>query len=554
MTSRFDRLILMFFGAVYLAIFLADMTGPGFAFEELDEARNTCAMMAGRPSDCFQTFTAFGYDWPVNSGRAYSGALQTYLSVPLFFMLGQNLFALRLLTILLGLFTIFLSYAVVLRWFNRPVAVIMSAFLVLQPCFILFTKIANNDTVLNFLVMAALWCFTQWPARHRSWYLYAGAFIMGLGLWTKIIFVWPILAFFLAWVLFARDRFHFSARQYTGMAAAFCLGFLPQIYSLAASRGYLLRYLWECVSAPVGDPSRMNINNSNILGNLIWRWEQLCGLFGGQSFDMLVPFQEHPPSPLFAILFAAAVIFLVEMVFLSRDPQVKKRVAAVLVIFGVLFGGTIFTLSSFRTMHVFLTVPFVQIILALFVYYSFRYAVPRMRGVLRCTVLGMLLAALSAAFIFMLAENVRILRTLCGGGYIVNMIEHSSAASNVADHMLTQGVSTVYTPTSIFLIGNKISFLTGWRVSFLPLTAAGIEDEVRRMPREFCVLTFGGPDAVMCRIPGDRENYEAWEAAVRKYGIETLDTRIFLDNSGRVNYALSRMRLPPQGIRAEAEK
>lgn len=548
MIRNFDRLALLFFGAVYLAIFFADMTGPGFAFEELDEARNTCALLAGVQSDACLSFRAFSREFPINAGRLYSGAVQTYLSLPFFYAFGQNIISLRLLTVLLGLITLFLTYAVVLRWFNRSVAVLSAALLVQQPCFNLFTKIANNDTFLNFLSMLSLWCFTQWPVRRRERYLYAGAFILGVGFWAKIIFLWVLVGVVSSWALFARDHFRFTVRQYVGMCLAFCVGYLPQIYSLIVSHGELLRYLWLCVSAPVSDPSLMNINNAAIVTNLLMRWDQFRGLFGGNAFDMMVPEHEPEPSYVFTVLFIMAVVFLAFLACFHKDKPIRQRVGAVLLVFMVLFLGTIFTVSSFRTMHLFLVVPFPQIILALFLYYSYRMGISRTKGIVRLVATWVALGVLAVSFLLMLTQNVRTLRTLCANTYIVKMIEHSTAAYDVADYVMAQGMTTVYTPTSTFLIGKKISFLTGWRVDFHQLRAADMENAVKQLPRDFRVLTFGSPDAVLCRIPGDRENYEAWEAVARKYGIETVETKLFIDNSGRVNYALYHMRMPARGI------
>src|SRR3990170_1467023 len=54
---------------------------------------------------------------------------------------------------------------------------------------------------------ASLLCLLHWRRTGRSWLLYLGCFLLGLGITAKILFIWYVLAIGLCWlVLFVAPR------------------------------------------------------------------------------------------------------------------------------------------------------------------------------------------------------------------------------------------------------------------------------------------------------------------------------------------------------------
>ena len=158
---------------------------------------------------------------------SYVGALKTWLYWPLLWIRSANVYAIRLPMVLAGAITTVIFY----KWaylFAGPRAALMAAILLAtDPMFLLTDTFDWGPVALQHLLVVS-GCFLI--ARGRlPW----GAFLFGLALWNKAIFVWTLAGLSVAALLiFPAALVSVLAhwRRWTRALLAFALGALPLLY------------------------------------------------------------------------------------------------------------------------------------------------------------------------------------------------------------------------------------------------------------------------------------------------------------------------------------
>lgn len=91
-------------------------------------------------------------------------------------LLGASPFILRLPSVILGLFTAFLLYQLLKKWFGKPTALLSTALFVSADWFLFIARSANGAIEFSFWLCLALLSFTKLLERKNKWILlYSGA-------------------------------------------------------------------------------------------------------------------------------------------------------------------------------------------------------------------------------------------------------------------------------------------------------------------------------------------------------------------------------------------
>lgn len=196
------RMALLVAVLLYLALALPQLNLPGLHYDEAKEAGLNALEILQRQN--VQAFRSGG----VQVGTVflplmvqdYIGALNVYLALPLLAALGVDAPALRLLGVLCGLATLLLVWAVgrelagraragAAGWTGEMAALLLAA----SPTFIFWSRqgIFVTNIVVT-LAVAAVWAGLRWQRTGRAGYLYALALLAGLGLWSKLLFLWVL--------------------------------------------------------------------------------------------------------------------------------------------------------------------------------------------------------------------------------------------------------------------------------------------------------------------------------------------------------------------------
>ncbi len=205
MSLKFSEAAIIVIGlALFLALCLYQIALPGLHYDEAREAGlPAMQLVLGQPLEVFRGagFRLLGQHLPFMV-QDYIGALNVYLAVPFLALLGVSVPALRLMPVLCAALTLLFTYIFARQLFNRRVAAIAYLLLALNPSFVFWNRQGIFVTSITAtLAMASLVCALCWYRRGQDIYLYLGAFILGLGLYAKLLFAWFILALLVAFVL-----------------------------------------------------------------------------------------------------------------------------------------------------------------------------------------------------------------------------------------------------------------------------------------------------------------------------------------------------------------
>jgi 4-amino-4-deoxy-L-arabinose transferase-like glycosyltransferase len=230
-TGRFFALLLILCMAsslyLFFSIYLLHLPGM-----ECDEALFAGAALrnVSNPYIVWEV-PIFGKNFPVML-MGYIGALKTYIYYPIFAFFGSNLTAFRLPVVLFGLITVLLTFFTARRMLGTATAVVSALLLALDSNFIYANKLDWGPvSLMLFLQIFSLYCIFRWLAEGRLRFLVLGGFLLGLGLFNKVIFVWYLGALFISLIFFFRIRIKqkIKLREAIIFVAAFLLGCMPLI-------------------------------------------------------------------------------------------------------------------------------------------------------------------------------------------------------------------------------------------------------------------------------------------------------------------------------------
>jgi hypothetical protein len=114
---------------------------PGLHYDEAFEAVPAMQLLLGQPVTTFR-----GNGIPI-SGRLfplmtqdYIGAINTYAAIPFFLLLGINTVSLRVMSVVIGLLTLWLAYRLAYALYGLTAAVLAALLLAVNPTFVFWGR------------------------------------------------------------------------------------------------------------------------------------------------------------------------------------------------------------------------------------------------------------------------------------------------------------------------------------------------------------------------------------------------------------------------------
>ncbi|HMA34442.1 MAG TPA: glycosyltransferase family 39 protein, partial [Chloroflexia bacterium] len=200
-----DFVTLVLAGAIFLGLTLYQLDLPGLYYDEAWDAVATMHIVQGTPVELERgaSITLFGRAWPLMLDD-YQGIISTYLLVPFFLIGGINVTSLRAFPIVSGLIALILCYFLARAWFGRGAARLAVLLFALSPSWIFWSRIGVYVVAeVVPLTLGALIALTAWwrAPRGRDGLLYLASGLLGLGLATKLLYIWPIVAILACYIL-----------------------------------------------------------------------------------------------------------------------------------------------------------------------------------------------------------------------------------------------------------------------------------------------------------------------------------------------------------------
>lgn len=191
---------------IYLVQACPQLALPGLNYDEALDAVPAMQFVLREPIEAFATVRALNREWPLMV-MPYIGATSTYLLIPAFALAGAGVVTLRATGVILGAATLMLAWYTVRSLFDRRVAGLAALLLACSPSYVFWTRMpAYIAFPVVPLALGTVYAGWRWySGTNRSW-LVVAALLTGLGLYTKILFVWLPVSLAVAWILLAPRR------------------------------------------------------------------------------------------------------------------------------------------------------------------------------------------------------------------------------------------------------------------------------------------------------------------------------------------------------------
>jgi hypothetical protein len=531
---------------VFLALCLYQIELPGLHYDEAREAGvPAMQLVRGQPVETFRGsgIRITGRVFPLMV-TDYIGALNIYLLLPFFALLGSNVFALRLMPIVFAVLTLLLTYLLAQQLFNRRAAVITCLLLAVNPSLIFWSRQGVFVTSITATIaMASLLCWLRWYRERRARYLYWGTYLFGLGLYAKLLFLWVIVGLgatffvlkmpnlrkgFRLWAISGRSAY----RQLVIALPCFLLGIFPLIIHNVQTKGTFLTLTGNLTSTYYG------ASNLAFAENLATRLEQLkVVLNGGHLWYLGGVFT----NDLYPLLFVGAGLACIPAV-LWKARREWRRVAFPFLMLAFMVLASCFTVSALWFTHYAILVPFLPMAIAVALDLLVRHTIPsgvgqkgnHIRRFIPALMMFLVIAVLTVSDLQVdFSYHQALARS---GGYAA----HSDASYELARHLQGQGVAS---PLAMdWGIDATVQFLTLGAVN--PIEIFGYEWEPTEAFEERLGSFLPNPDNLyIFHSPGETvfHRRQAFDRMVVEMGKVSRVEEVILDRSGKSIFVLVRV-------------
>ncbi len=227
---------------------------------------------------------------------SYLGSFKSFLCLPIFEILGANVWTIRLPMVLVGAATIFVFFKLVRESLGRGPALLGAFLLATDPLFLMTNVFDWGPVALeHFLLVTGCWALFRFGSNNGpQWLLGAGFFCFGLALWNKAIFLWALAGVSVATltVFWRHFRQRFTMPNVAIAVAGLVLGAAPLIY-------------YNIVNSLITFRQNAHMVPSEIPG----KWPQLeAGLQGNSLFGYIASeeWMEPAKTPQNAVLRASS--------------------------------------------------------------------------------------------------------------------------------------------------------------------------------------------------------------------------------------------------------
>jgi hypothetical protein len=357
----FALILFLFLGAHQLSL-------PGLHYDEAREAGvNAMQIVTGQPVTAFRdaTIRVGPVEFPLMV-QDYIGATNVVLAIPFLALGGVDEVALRWMPLALAMLTLALTWLAAKEMGGTVAALVAISLLAVNPSFVFFSRqgvYVTNVTAL--LLVGTLYFWLRWRRTRRTLDLCVAAFLAGLGIYSKLLFIWAVVGIavigVVAWIYNRTARkkglpggqlgINGRALSWRGFLAAvicFILPLLPLIIFNLRTGGTVSTILENLGQSYYG------VDNTAYLPNLRTRISQIGALLRGDHFWYLGEEFSNPFAPwLAAGLLALALAF--------ASPESRRRLLVPVGLLFLIVAQSAFTVSDLFITHYAMLLPLIPI-------------------------------------------------------------------------------------------------------------------------------------------------------------------------------------------------
>ncbi len=361
--------------------------------------------------------------------NAWVGPIPALLFVPSLYIFGISIYVIRITRIAYGFITILLLYFFAKDFFDKKTANIASFLLTTFPFYIFMYRHGFlDDGILPTFLLAALICFYKFYKNPENKFLYWGAFFSGLGLCSKISFLWFIGAIILCF-LFFKIKIKLNKKNILVSFFLFNLAILPMTLFNIQNTNFINTTEHSTIGAIINNliNTRGGHNNLLVHKNILTRFIQLEGIFRNWCYGQRIftnPFY-------FYILILAVVFYLARFIFVRKIKNQIKTMFIV-ILFLLLFFFSCFTINYFKIEHATIYLPLCILIIAKFLNDIFKK---------RFKIIKYVIILFITLFNFVtLSESYKILYKKGLYLFQFNWIYPSSAVYALSEYLVNRGI------------------------------------------------------------------------------------------------------------------
>lgn len=443
---------------------------PGLHYDEAFEAVPAVQLLLDQPVTSFRDNGIWlgGRLFPLMT-QDYIGAINTYAAIPFFLLLGINPISLRIMAIVIGLLTLWLTYRLADLLYGPLVAALAALLLAVNPTFVFWSRqgVFVTSATATIGLGAVLMGFRWWQTGARR-HAIAGAFLLGLGLYAKFLFLWLIAALGFAIIILNLHRWREFSKRLLQVpigwsVLAFALGCAPLIiYNLQT--GGTFRSVGNNLTT-----SYYGTNNLAFVPNFLERLKQFAAVLTGSHFWYLGGMYVN--WAMFFMFLAALGITLGALVIGTKRDETRRVLFPFLVVGGMIIASCA-TVSALWVTHFAILVPWPALAVAATAGLLVRRQKPRVAPSRAMPVLILTLIVVSASWFIDAVNDVRYHQALSVSG---GLGAHSDAVEDLSRWLVADERRGVTAVAMDWGISAPVTFLTLGDVT--PVEAFGYDWE-----------------------------------------------------------------------------
>ncbi|MBM4265662.1 MAG: hypothetical protein FJ144_03440 [Deltaproteobacteria bacterium] len=254
----------------YFGVGTHSLRQPGLQYDEAFDAVHALEVLQRKTPSCADSTRLFGPDLPLMV-HPHIGPTTVYTSLAAFAVSGPSVESLRSSQLVVGGVALFLLFLLGYDWFGPRAAALAVLLCGSAPAFVWWSRGGANWTVPMLpLALGGLLALSRWWERRGGAALILASFLFGLGITTKILFVWLALPLLVVGLLaigageISRALRSTKPSTIAVALAAFGLGLAPLIaHNLPEPN--TLDHVWRNSST-----TAWGHDNRNFVGNLVF--------------------------------------------------------------------------------------------------------------------------------------------------------------------------------------------------------------------------------------------------------------------------------------------
>ena len=373
LSSIKNTLFLLLFSCLFWLLILPGARTVGSVGDEAGTGTWGKYLINGDDGYCLNsTYTLhfFSRDikFPTNFVTPYMFSLAGYILVPVFYIFGLNILAIKILGIFVSWMFLVFCFFLIEKHYGFFVAALTVVMTAISPVFVHASRFGmlHQEILINMFFLISVWLLHRYASSRNSAYLYAAALCGGLPLSIKLSAVARYGAISVAILLFFLEPLVKWIKKERKQRIIFAVIFF------AAGAGLLILYNIQTGGATFKLSaetltSYQEKGAGKVIGFVFQRFSQMLDIVTENFYIYPVSHSLKPPNIFIIFQKTAFILVLIINLFISAtalNRKENKLLAAILCVFFLMIVFSAVSPASLSEIHLYMIYPFPQFLTA----------------------------------------------------------------------------------------------------------------------------------------------------------------------------------------------